>query len=236
MNLRLAVFDMVGTTVRAGDEVPASFRESFRTLGITLSDDAIAQIRGRSKRDAIAELLVRHGRVGEAETVYSRFRESLQAAYRERARAVAGAEDTFGFLRRIGVCSVLITGLDRETTDLLIECLGWRSMQLGGVVTGDDVARGRPAPDLIEAAMALAHVSDPRCVLAVGDTTADLDAATAAGVGWTVGVLSGAHGREHLELHPHSVLLESVADLPRWLQEAGAVEVSDDAGPGPGPI
>ena len=229
MSLRLAVFDMVGTTVQAGDEVPASFREAFRMLGITLSDDAISRIRGRSKRDAIAELLAVDGRVEEAERVYARFREALQEAYGERARAVAGAEDTFRYLQGIGVPTVLITGLDRKTTDLLVEGLGWGSLGLRGVITGDDVARGRPAPDLIEAAMRLAGVADPRCVLAVGDTASDLKAASAARVGWAVGVLSGAHDREGLEPHPHSVLLESVADLPVWIQEVAALGPGDAA-------
>ena len=219
MTLRLAVFDMVGTTVEAGDEVPASFRDAFQAHGLTVSDDAIARIRGRSKRDAIVELLGGDGSDGRPERVYARFRRSLQRAYRERARAVAGAEDAFRFLQSMGVPVALITGLDRETTDLLVEAMGWGSLHLSGVVTGDDVARGRPAPDLIEAAMALAGVEDPGGVLAVGDTTSDLEAASSAGAGWIVGVLSGAHGREQLERHPHSVLLPSVADLPSWIRE-----------------
>ena len=35
-----------------------------------------------------------------------------------------------------------------------------------------------------------------------------------AGVDWNVGVLSGAHRREALELAPHTHLLQSVAELP----------------------
>ncbi len=209
---------MVGTTVRAGDEVPTSFRDAFEEVGIALDDAEISGIRGRSKREAIIHLLDVHpGTVASVEGVYARFQDSLRTAYRVRATAVAGAEETFRSLQESGVAVVLITGLDRETTDLLVRCLRWESLNLHGVITGDDVRRGRPAPDLIEAAMSRVGVEDPRRVLVVGDTTSDLDAAAAAGVGWSVGVLSGAHGREALDLHPHSALLPSVADLPAWL-------------------
>jgi phosphonatase-like hydrolase len=225
---RLAVFDMVGTTVHAGNEVPSSFRAAFRGVGIELSEAAIAGIRGRSKRDAISDLLSRHLPVpSEAaehvEAVYTQFQEALRAAYRERARAIPGAEDVLRFLRERGVEVVLNTGLDRDTTLLLLRSLGWESLPLSGVVTGDDVSRGRPAPDLIYAAMRHTGIDDRGSVVAVGDTTSDLEAAAAAGVGWSIGVLSGAHTRTELEARPHSAILESVGELPSWLEAVGAL-------------
>ena len=51
----------------------------------------------------------------------------------------------------------------------------------------------------------------------VGDTRSDLEAGANAGVGWNIGVLSGAHSREQLEELPHTALINSVADLPEVL-------------------
>jgi phosphonatase-like hydrolase len=228
VGLRLAVFDMVGTTVRAGDEVPSSFSEAFRSVGITLSDSAITRIRGRSKREAISELLSEHavdpaGAGERVDEVYARFRAALQAAYRRHAQAIHGVEDVFRFLQRAEVKVVLATGLDRETAEILFNSLGWESLGLSGLVTGDDVDRGRPAPDLIFAAMRLAGVADPESVAVIGDTAADLEAAAKAEVGMGIGVLTGAHSQTQLEAHSHSAVLESVADLPRWLKEVGAL-------------
>lgn len=228
VRMDLAVFDMVGTTVHAGDEVPSSFREAFRRVGIALSEEEISRIRGRSKIDAISTLLSRKleapVRVGEqVETVYAHFQETLRAAYRAGARAIPGAEDAIRFLRQAEIEVVLTTGLDRKTAQTLVEGLGWDSLGLCGVVTGDDVRRGRPAPDLIHSAMALAGVEDPRLVVAIGDTCSDLEAAAAAKVGWSIGVLSGAHSRSQLEEYPHSAILESVRTLPRWLVGVGAL-------------
>lgn len=233
MKARLAVMDMVGTTVEAGGEVPSAFREAMWSVGVELSDEAITGIRGRSKRDAISDLLAEHlpgGRGGPelVEAVYARFQEALRAAYGTRARPVPGAEDALGALRRAGVGTVLNTGLDGKTARLLVTGLGWDALVLG-LVTGDDVRLGRPAPDLIQAAMRLGGVGDPRAVVAVGDTTSDVDAAAAAGVGWSVAVLSGAHSRSQLQAHAPSVILASIGDLPGWLEEVGALSPTGEA-------
>jgi len=226
MSLRLVVSDMVGTTVQAGDEVPSAFRGAFRVEGIELSDEEIAGIRGRSKRDAISDLLERHSggpSLGRAlgDGIYARFQGALKAAYRGHASAIAGAEGAIRRLREAQIEVVLTTGLGRDVAELLVESLGWGGLGLSGLVTGDDVERGRPYPDLIHAAMHRVGIRDPRAVLVMGDTTADLDAAAAAGVGWSIGVLSGAHTRSVLESRACTALLLSVAELPDWIEREG---------------
>ena len=68
---------------------------------------------------------------------------------------------------------VLNTGFDRLLTTHLLGVLGWTSLA-DAVVCGDEVAEGRPAPDLILRAMALAGIAEARTVANVGDTTLDL--------------------------------------------------------------
>ena len=60
-------------------------------------------------------------------------------------------------------------------------------------------------------------VSDPARVAKVGDTPADLAQGHNAGCGLVIGVTSGSHTREQLAGHPHTHLIESVADLPAVL-------------------
>ncbi|HSG09472.1 MAG TPA: HAD family hydrolase [Longimicrobiales bacterium] len=228
MRARLAVFDMVGTTIQSGDDVPTSFREALLSVGVTATDADIKGVRGRSKKDAIAELLTARDATkmadrSQVELVHRRFQEALRAAYRSGAEAIPGADRVFEALHRGRVAVVLNTGLDRDTAELLVDSVGWSALGLRGLVTGDDVERGRPAPDLIHAAMRLAGIENPGEVVAIGDTTADLDAAAAAHVGWSVGVLTGAHARIRLESHPHSVILNTVDELPEWLAEVGAI-------------
>ncbi len=224
---RLAVLDMVGTTVESGREVPDAFREAFRRVGVSLSEQAVNRVRGRSKAEAIADLVSSHLRdldnpAEVSREIHSDFRSILRTRYETEARPVPGAGAAVADLKRLGLRVVLTTGLDRDTATQLIRGLGWESVGLSGVVTGDDVARGRPAPDLIHAAMALVSLGDAASVLVVGDTTSDLEAAAVAEVGWSVGVLTGAHTREQLGSVPHSAILESVVRVPSWLSQIGA--------------
>jgi phosphonatase-like hydrolase len=209
--------DMAGTTVHDAREVPAAFRSALAAHGIALSDDEIAQVRGASKREVIRQLVARHLPDAPASlptAVYDGFRAALAERYRAGVRAVEGAEELFGWLRSRGIHVALNTGFDRDTTGLLLDALGWREGRVDAVICGDDVRRGRPAPYLIFRAMEAAGATDVRRVMNVGDTELDLRAGWNAGVGWNVGVLSGAHPRERLEQAPHTHLLESVAALP----------------------
>ncbi len=226
MSLHLAVFDMIGTTVAAGPEVSEAFFDAFAGKAIALSPSDVDGVRGRSKREAVEALVHAHrpdeaNRERLAEEIYAAFRSTLRARYETGSRAVPGARSTLEELQARGTRIILTTGLDRETATAIVRGLGWESLRIDGVLTGDDVARGRPAPDLIHASMARVGEADPSAVLAAGDKVSDLRAAASAKAGWSVGVASGAHSRAQLEQEPHSIILGSVADLPGWLSEQG---------------
>jgi phosphonatase-like hydrolase len=214
--VELVVLDMAGTTVHDGGEVPAAFRSALAAHGVAVTDDELAGVRGASKREVIRTLVTRHqpdALPSLAEEVYDEFRAALAERYGAGVHAVEGAEDVFHWLRRRGVRMALNTGFDRVTTDLLLDALGWRDA-VDAVVCGDEVREGRPAPYLIFRAMEATGAASVHRVMNVGDTELDLRAGWNAGVGWNVGVLSGAHPRERLERAPHTHLVASVASLP----------------------
>jgi beta-phosphoglucomutase-like phosphatase (HAD superfamily) len=102
--LDLVVFDMAGTTVQASDQVPAAFQQAFKQFGVKLSDEEIRSVRGRSKREAIADLLIRHPSLIDgrqlATDLYSHFQRILMERYeRQGVEPVDGADDTFEWLR-----------------------------------------------------------------------------------------------------------------------------------------
>jgi phosphonatase-like hydrolase len=215
--VELVVMDMAGTTVHDGGEVPAAFRSALAAHGVAVTDDELAGVRGASKREVIRTLVTRHqpdALPSLTEEVHDEFRAALAERYRAGVRAVEGAEDVFDWLRRRGVRIALNTGFDRSITDLLLNALGWREGVVDAVVCGDEVHQGRPAPYLIFRAMEAAGATSVHRVMNVGDTELDLRAGWNAGVGWNVGVLSGAHPRERLERAPHTQLIKSVASLP----------------------
>jgi phosphonatase-like hydrolase len=209
----LVIFDMAGTTVEDPGLVPAAFAATLAANHIPITADEISRVRGASKRQAIRNLLPK-GDAAQADRIYAEFRDNLSKSYRDNGvRPVPGADRVIGELRRKSVKVALTTGFERDIATLLLSMLGWTPHTIDAVVCGDDVANGRPAPDLILLAMKLTGVDDPTLVANVGDTALDLESAARAGVRWNIGVLSGAHAREALERAPHTEIINSVADL-----------------------
>ena len=82
----------------------------------------------------------------------------------------------------------------------------------------DAVANPKPAPDIVVAFCDLTGLR-PSELAMVGDNRHDLEMARAGGVGLAIGVLSGTGTRESLTPLA-DVVLDSIADLPAYLQRA----------------
>ena len=218
--VELVVFDLAGTTVKENGQVANAFQAALSEYGIEATPEQLSRVRGSSKRQAVLRFIPEGpNRDGLAETVYSSFRKHLTHLYRsEGIEPIDGAERIFSWLREQNIRVALNTGFDREITRLLLSALNWEEGVVDAVVCGDDVEQGRPAPDLILRAMEVTGAISPREVVNVGDTVLDLEAGHNAGVGWNVGVLSGAHERRLLERAPHTHLLDSVAGLSDLLR------------------
>ena len=219
--IALVVFDMAGTTVEDGGQVPAAFSAVLARQGLPISAEEIHALRGMSKRAALAQILEkglgRSANPDEVNALFADFQRELAIRYEGTVAEVAGAAACFARLRNRGIKVALNTGFERATVDLLLDALGWQTGVVDAVVCGDEVKAGRPAPYLIFHAMEATGVTDVRQVMTVGDTVLDLQAGDNAGVGLNVGVLSGAHQRAQLEQQPHSHLIASVAELDRLL-------------------
>ena len=228
MDYELVVFDIAGTTVFDGDAVGICLRGALRDVaGLAFSREEANAIMGIPKPVAIAMMLTeREGRAPEAgrvRAIYQDFEAKMLDYYRTspQVREVEGAAGVFAELRGLGVKVALDTGFGGQITDTVLARLGWSVPRvLDATVTADDVAAGRPAPDMVFRAMQLTGVEDVRRVVKVGDTPSDLQEGTRAGCGMVVGVTSGSHTADELRPHPHTLLIDSVRDLPAVLAPA----------------
>ncbi len=218
-DLRLVVFDMAGTTVKDTGQVPQAFTAALAEHGVRVTAEQLNRVRGSSKRQAIRQLLSDGAsRGGRAEIIYASFCKRLAERYTsEGVEPIDGAMQVFQWLREREMRVALNTGFDRDITHLLLTELQWDDSVVDAVVCSDDVAQGRPAPDLIFRAMAATNISDVQQVMNIGDTILDLQAGQLAGVRWNIGVLSGAHSQEQLIQWPHTDLWPSVTTLPDYV-------------------
>jgi len=217
---------MAGTTLDVSDAVAGAMRGALDEVGAAVPEARIRDVRGRAKLEALRSRLASRGRTDSrlAERVHMRFREELLRLASESVRPIEGAARAISWIRGRRIPVWLTTGFDRGLANVLLGRVGWGPELVSGLVTSDDVAQGRPEPDMVLRAMLEAGIEDPDAVLVAGDTWADLDAAWAARVGYAVAVLTGANDRKELEDSRHSVILASVAGVPGWLRSEGAVE------------
>ena len=220
----LAVFDVAGTTVLDGDAVVECLIAALEEHVPVSRQQALA-VMGWPKPVAIRQILSAAGAVADhaldttVEGVHAQFRQAMIERYRTGPLAPAdGAEEVFDALRDAGVRVALDTGFSRDILDTILERLGWAGgVKVDFTIASDEVGRGRPHPDLIYRAMALANVATRSKVVKVGDTPADMEEGLAASCGLVVGVTYGTHTGEQLE----GPGVETIDRLPELLPLMG---------------
>jgi len=217
----LVIFDMAGTTVDdVVNGIPLvlkSYDDAFRGHGVTVPMEVLNEQRGRDKWTVIREL------GGErAEEIYAQFN-SVLLKNSDRVGEIQGASDVFRFLCGHDVNVALNTGFPRDVAEAILDHLGWEREGLIDTWTcSEDTGKSRPDPAMIHALMARLGVEDVGKVIKVDDTAKGIEEGLNAGV-VTFGVLTGTQNRERLlRAGPHAIL-ESVRDLPRYLDAMGFV-------------
>jgi phosphonatase-like hydrolase len=224
LKIDLVVFDMAGTTVNDADSVNRCVRSTLSAVGLTVSPADVNSVMGLPKPEAIA-LLLERSTLGDSlrdrvDAIHCDFVSRSIKFYESdpSVHEVPGATGVFERLQKSGIRVALDTGFSRAIASVILDRLGWTNCNLiDATICSDEVPRGRPHPDMIYNAMAKIGVTDARRVAKIGDTPADLQEGHNAGCGLVVGVLRGTHSRTQLEPHPHSHLIESIADLPAIL-------------------
>ena len=221
MEIDLIVFDMAGTTVRDDDAVNLSLQAALGDASVTASRDDINAVMGMPKPLAIHTLLARYLGPSAATdaavaAVHASFMDRMLRYYQEdpAVRECDGATETFEWCQANGIKTSLDTGFNRPIADAIIRRLGWTgSGVLDATVTSDEVARGRPHPDMIHRLMALTGVTDPVRIAKVGDTPVDVAQGHAAGCGLVVAVTSGSHTAAQLAPHHPTHQIASLREL-----------------------
>ena len=220
MKIKLAIFDLAGTTVKDNRDVERILDETLNDFGIIASKEDVNAAMGIPKPVAIRQLLSKYSADAAipefVEEIHAVFVQSMIEFYRNdpSVKEQDGVSEVFSILKDNGIKVGIDTGFDRAITDVLLARLGWVEKNLVNYsVTSDEVERGRPYPDLIHRLMELAGINDASRVVKVGDTVVDLKEGNAARCGLVVGVTAGAGAREALQREEHTHLIDNIPEL-----------------------
>jgi len=216
--MKLVVLDVAGTTIEDDDAVGDAFRAALhRIASVEVRHEAVNAVMGLAKPDAIARIL--SAARGDAPpalvaAVHEAFVDAMLAHYRAEVRSVDGAAFVFDALHEAGLRVALDTGFPRRIAAEILARTGWLADgRVDTLVTSDEVARGRPHPDMIFEAMHRLGVGDARDVVKVGDTPSDLAQGRRAECGLVVGVTYGTHTHDALARCPHDALIDALPEL-----------------------
>jgi phosphonatase-like hydrolase len=218
--IQLAVFDVAGTTVLDGDAVTTALADAIRARGIPVSRREVLGVMGLPKPVAIRQLLAaKRPPLQDIEAVTDQVHEDFRVRIKEQYRRGTGIGPPVGIayvfhvLRSAGIRVALDTGFSRDILDVLLAHVCWREgTEIDFTVASDEVARGRPYPDLIHHLMTRAQITNAAQVAKIGDTPSDLEEGLAAGCGLVVGVAYGTHSRAELE-RPGVVVIDAAREL-----------------------
>lgn len=224
MSIRLAVFDMAGTTVADDNHVAKAFQEAFRRNGIEIEQEAANQLMGYHKPLAIQMLLEQKGVEFDEELIeqiHDDFEDEMIDFYEydSAVRPISGAEDVFEKLKERGIRIALNTGFSISIAETILHRFQWKEKGLvDDVIGSNEVEKGRPFPYMIDKLMERAGINDPSEVAKIGDTTVDIEEGLNAGCTYVVAVTTGACHRDELEKMNPTHIVNDLSEIPAILQ------------------
>ncbi|MFW2339440.1 MAG: HAD family hydrolase [Acidimicrobiia bacterium] len=188
------IFDCDGVLVDSEELAWSAWREALAPYGVEISDQEVADLSGRTERDAFDHFAAK-GEIPSYEDFWPFLAARVHELFEKYLEAFEDAADTLEFLRERGREMAVASSSPRARLDLSLSSTGLDKF-FEVVVAGDEVTSGKPAPDIYLAAAAGLGV-DPVTCIAVEDAPAGVAAASAAGMR-VVAVLRGGYTSEQL--------------------------------------
>jgi HAD superfamily hydrolase (TIGR01509 family) len=178
--IRALIFDMDGLLVDSEPFAEAAMRSFLGRYGHALTDDVSVRLLGRRVPEAIQIVTEHFGLVDDPTELETLYNEIRLAAIRGNLRPLPGAAEIIAFGRENNLRLALATSNTREHVELSLA-----ESALAGLfdaeATGEEVARGKPEPDIFLLAATRLKVDPGECVV-LEDSAAGVAAAKAAGM------------------------------------------------------
>lgn len=177
--IEAVAFDLDGTLIESERRWEAARREVTESAGGRWRDDAQPSMMGLSTPEWIAYMQRDLGVELDADEIRRQVLERIKASYQERLPMIDGAEEAVRRLADRWPLAVASSS-PRELIELVLDLAGLEDA-FEAVVSAEEVAEGKPAPDVYVRACGLLR-SSPADTAAIEDSGAGVRSATAAGM------------------------------------------------------
>jgi HAD superfamily hydrolase (TIGR01509 family) len=215
--IQALIFDMDGLLVDSEPLSEAAMTAFLRRYGREPRAEVAARLLGRRLPEAIAIVREAYELELPVEELIAIYGEMRLAALRGNVRPMPGAAEIIAFGRATGLRLALATSGHRSHADLSLGETGLAGC-FDAEATGDDVQRGKPAPDLFLLAAERVGVDPAACVV-FEDAPLGVAAAVAAGTR-AVAVPNAKSRTMPFPVAPEAVLPDLTAGIA-WLRMQG---------------
>jgi len=213
------LFDLDGTLVDTVYEHVVAWSAALREAGIKIPSWKIHRRIGMSGKSLARQLLREpevHGRRLDIDRVESRHDALFVKASRD-PRVLPGAQELLDHISKNNVRWAIATTGNKKQTARLLKNLRLRKNAV--IVTGDDVAQAKPAPDIFLSAAQKLDARLEDCVV-VGDAIWDMIAAGRRRA-LSIGLLSGGYSKQELEESGAFRVYSDPADMLLHIEDLG---------------
>jgi beta-phosphoglucomutase len=213
-----AIFDMDGVLVDNLEYHIRAWQQLGREHGRTLSREAVRRVFGQ-RNDEMIRSLFGSPLSRDVLLLYATRKEEIYRALMAPALTpVPGLPRLLAGLKEAGMSSAVATSGPRENANLVLDGLNLRQY-FDAVITGDDVSRSKPHPDIFLLAARRIGLPPERCVV-FEDSSAGIEAASRAGC--LCIALSTTHPASELQAYRTALIVpdfttlsaSSLMDLP----------------------
>jgi HAD superfamily hydrolase (TIGR01509 family) len=191
--LEAVLFDMDGVIIDSEPLWSEAERQLLARRNLTYSEQLKPLLMGLDSREAV-RILKKHYDLGESvEELVDERNQLVSELIQQHGQAIPYALELIQQVRNGGVKTVVASSSPYALVELVVVKLGIGPL-LDLVLSGDEVSRGKPAPDIYEIAAKTLGVA-PECCLIVEDAPNGVRAAKAAGMR-CVAITTGASKTE----------------------------------------
>jgi HAD superfamily hydrolase (TIGR01549 family) len=208
----IAILDIDGTLVDTNYHHAIGWFRAFQRLGVTLPVVDLHRHMGMGGDQLVSEVAGEDFEREHGDEVRDAEKDEYSKLIGE-VKVLEGATELIETLRERDATVVLASSAKQDEVDHYLELLGVDDLEH---TTSADVETTKPAPDLVEAALAKAGADSGADAFMLGDSVYDCEAAKRAGIP-TVGLLTGGFSEQELRdagaIRVHHRLPDVLGDL-----------------------
>jgi len=175
-----AILDLDGVIVDSEPLHYGSEKEMLSKRGVDLRPGDVKEIVGRTEMEGIEYLRSRFGLKDSANQLYNEKQRIYKRMLRKSVKPRRGLFELLDVLEEEGLTLAIASSAPRENIDIVLRALHIKH-RFRAVVSGDDVGRGKPFPDIFLLA-AKRIGAEPKNCLVIEDAQNGVEAAKRAGM------------------------------------------------------